>query len=79
VRISDEGAGISAEALPHVFDKFIKGGATASDGGQGTGLGLAIAKGIMEAHGGSISAESPTAAGRGTRIILTFPRQDVPA
>ena len=68
-----------AQALPHVFDKFIKADATQADGGQGTGLGLAIAKGIMEAHGGSITAESPHAGGRGTRIVLTFPRQDAPA
>ena len=51
---------------------------TQADGGQGTGLGLAIAKGIMEAHGGSIVAQSPQANGRGTRIALEFPRQDVP-
>ena len=79
LRISDDGPGIPAQALPHVFDKFIKGDATQADGGQGTGLGLAIAKGIMEAHGGSIAAESPPVDGRGTRIVLIFPRQDVPA
>ena len=79
LRVTDDGPGIPAEALPHVFDKFIKGEPTQADGGQGTGLGLAIAKGIMEAHGGSIAAESPHAEGRGTRIALTFPRQDVPA
>ncbi len=79
LRISDDGPGIPAPALPHVFDKFIKGDATQADGGQGTGLGLAIAKGIMEAHGGSIAAESPPAGGRGTRIVLLFPRQDVAA
>jgi two-component system sensor histidine kinase KdpD len=78
LRITDDGPGISAQALPQVFEKFIKAD-TFADGGQGTGLGLAIAKGIMEAHGGAISAESPLAAGPGTRIVLTFPRQDVPA
>jgi two-component system sensor histidine kinase KdpD len=78
LRISDDGPGIPAQALPHVFDKFIKGDATQANGGQGTGLGLAISKGIMEAHGGSITAESPPASGRGTRIVLIFPRQDVP-
>ncbi|HEY1310313.1 MAG TPA: sensor histidine kinase KdpD [Pseudolabrys sp.] len=79
LRVSDNGPGISPQALPQVFEKFIKGDATQADGGQGTGLGLAIAKGIMEAHGGSIAAQSPLAAGRGTRIVLIFPRQDVPA
>jgi two-component system, OmpR family, sensor histidine kinase KdpD len=79
LRITDDGPGIPPEALPQIFDKFIKGGETQADGGQGTGLGLAIAKGIMEAHGGKIAATSPLAGGRGTRIALTFPRQDVPA
>ncbi|HEY5128822.1 MAG TPA: DUF4118 domain-containing protein, partial [Bradyrhizobium sp.] len=79
LRVTDDGPGIPPQALPQVFDKFIKGGATQADGGQGTGLGLAIAKGIMEAHGGSISADSPHANGHGTRISLTFPSQDVPA
>ncbi len=79
LRVTDDGPGIPAQTLPHVFDKFIKADATQADGGQGTGLGLAIAKGIMEAHGGSIVAESPHANGRGTRIVLAFLRQDVPA
>jgi two-component system sensor histidine kinase KdpD len=77
--VSDDGPGIPAQALPRVFDKFIRGDVTQADGGQGTGLGLAIAKGIMEAHGGSIAAESPHADGRGTRIVLTFVRQETPA
>jgi two-component system sensor histidine kinase KdpD len=79
LRITDDGPGIPAQALPHVFDKFIKADPTQADGGQGTGLGLAIAKGIMEAHGGSIAVESPHANGPGTRINLTFPSQEVPA
>ena len=49
-----------------------------ADEGEGAGLGLAIAKGIMEAHGGSIAAQSPVANGRGTRIVLTFPRAEAP-
>ena len=78
LRIADDGPGIPAQALPKVFEKFIKADSLA-DGGQGTGLGLAIAKGIMEAHGGTIAAESPPRGGAGTRIALTFPREETPA
>src|SRR6185437_6303521 len=78
LRITDDGPGIPAQALPRIFDKFVKADTTQADGGRGTGLGLAIAKGIMEAHGGSIAAESPHANGRGTSIMLAFPREDAP-
>lgn len=79
LHITDDGPGIAADALPHVFEKFAKArsGGSRADGGQGIGLGLAIAKGIMDAHGGSIAAESPVN-GRGVRFTLTFPRGDKP-
>jgi two-component system sensor histidine kinase KdpD len=81
LRISDNGPGIPAASLPQIFDKFVTGeaGRSRADGSQGTGLGLAIAKGIMEAHGGSILAESSAANGRGTAMVLTFPRETAPA
>jgi two-component system sensor histidine kinase KdpD len=44
-----------------------------ADGGESIGLGLAIAKGIIEAHGAAIAAESPVAKGHGTRVTFTFP------
>jgi two-component system sensor histidine kinase KdpD len=62
--------------LPHVFEKFIRGHDKQADGAQGTGLGLAIAKGIMEAHHGSIAVASPTEQGRGTRVTMVFPHAD---
>jgi two-component system sensor histidine kinase KdpD len=80
--VTDDGLGIPRDTLPNIFDKFVKGseaGATRADGSQGTGLGLAITKGIMEAHRGTIKAESPVANGRGTRFIMTFPNEGTPA
>jgi two-component system sensor histidine kinase KdpD len=55
VRVIDQGPGIAADALPHIFDKFFRvvGPERHADG---TGLGLAICQGIVEAHGGRIWA-----------------------
>ncbi|HVV61682.1 MAG TPA: sensor histidine kinase KdpD [Pseudolabrys sp.] len=81
VRVTDDGPGIPPDRLLRIFDKFVTGREKTSsrgDGSQGTGLGLAIAKGIMEAHGGAIQAESP-ANGRGARFVLTFPVEGQPA
>jgi two-component system sensor histidine kinase KdpD len=77
--IADNGPGISPTILPRVFEKFIRGHDSDADGGQGTGLGLAIAKGIMEAHHGSIAATSPAEEGRGTLITMVFPYADASA
>jgi two-component system sensor histidine kinase KdpD len=76
IRVTDDGPGISADMLPHIFEKFVHGrdGANLADGGESTGLGLTIAKGIMEAHGGKIAAESPVAKRHGTRLTFMFPR-----
>ena len=56
VRISDSGAGISEQDLPHIFDRYFKSTTSAKQGG--TGLGLAIVKRIVELHGSSIQVES---------------------
>jgi len=68
VSIADTGAGIDADALPHVFERFWQADSAAR---RGTGLGLAIAKGIVEAHGGRIWAESEL--GRGSTFHFTLP------
>jgi two-component system, OmpR family, sensor histidine kinase KdpD len=76
LRVSDNGPGIPADDVSHIFEKFVTGAEThAADGGQGTGLGLAIAKGIIEPHGGQIKVESPIKDGRGARFVMTFPRE----
>jgi signal transduction histidine kinase len=63
--VSDTGPGIDARDLPHVFDRFVK----SADSG-GAGLGLAIARGLVEAHGGRITAESTPGAGTTMRFVL---------
>ena len=68
--VSDEGRGIPAESLPHLFRKFSR--VQSEDQGGDTGLGLAVCKGIVEAHGGRIWAESD-GPGLGARFTFTLP------
>ena len=75
VSVTDEGRGVEAERLPHLFRKHAGFGDTGVARGGGTGLGLAICKGLVEAHGGRIRAESP-GPGRGTRFTFTLPAVD---
>lgn len=71
VTVSDNGDGIKAEDLPFIFERFFRGEKSRNRTTGGTGLGLAISRGIIEAHGEVISAES--AEGVGTKIIFTLP------
>jgi signal transduction histidine kinase/ActR/RegA family two-component response regulator len=72
VRVADNGIGISPDFLPHVFDRFRQGDATSTRHHAGLGLGLSIAKQLVEAHNGSIRAES-AGSGQGTAFIVTLP------
>ena len=64
--VRDDGTGIPADLLPRVFDRFAKG-----PGSTGSGLGLAIVRDLVEAHGGTVAAESTE--GLGTAIRVTLP------
>ena len=73
ISVTDRGRGVSPEQLPHLFRKFPRLAGEDREGGEGgTGLGLSICKGIVEAHGGRIWAESD-GTGRGTRFTFTLP------
>ena len=72
--VRDTGAGIAAQHLPHLFDRFwhMRGASRT----RGSGLGLAIARGIVAAHGGRIWVESTV--GEGSTFRFTLPRRNAP-
>ena len=74
ISIEDEGRGIPTAELEHVFEKFRRMDQS-SDRGKGAGLGLAISKGFVDAMGGRIAAASPIHDGKGTRILISLPKQ----
>jgi len=69
--VADTGAGIPAEHLSRVFERFHR--VEGSRAGPGTGLGLAIVKHIAEAHGGRAVMESIEGAGTTVRVLLPAP------
>lgn len=76
LRVSDTGVGISKEHLPHIFDRFYRADQARSQDIQGNGLGLSIVKWIIEAHEGTIRAESTP--GKGTMITIVLPLLEHP-
>jgi signal transduction histidine kinase len=70
LRVSDHGEGIPEEDLPHIFERFRRGG-NVQGRIPGTGIGLSGAKRILEQHGGSINIES--AVGEGTTVTVRLP------
>jgi two-component system OmpR family sensor kinase len=78
VSVTDSGAGIPADVLPNVFDRFYRADKSRARASGGSGLGLAIVRQLVEAHGGSVEAESPVfdvgmPNAYGTRITFTLP------
>lgn len=72
VRVSDTGEGIGADHLPFIFDRFYRADTARDRERGGAGIGLSIARALVEAHGGSIHAES-AGVGMGTTVIVSLP------
>jgi signal transduction histidine kinase len=71
IQVEDTGVGIPAAELPHIFESYRQ----AHPGKGGTGLGLAIVRGLVQAHGGRVTAESQE--GKGSRFTVLLPRDRV--
>ncbi len=70
LEVSDNGPGIPAEHLPHLFDRFYRADSARGQGKGHSGLGLAIARSVVEAHGGRIEVESSAQGGTAFRVKL---------
>jgi signal transduction histidine kinase/DNA-binding response OmpR family regulator len=78
VEISDNGAGISPELLPRVFDLFVQGDRTLDRSLGGLGIGLSVTRQLVEMHGGNVAALSP-GLGRGATFKIWLPLIEQPA
>ncbi len=73
VEVEDDGPGMDAASLEHIFDRFWRGDSARST--PGTGIGLAIVRSVVNMHGGQIRVES--AVGKGTRFTVQFPLEKI--
>ena len=71
VSVADNGPGIAAEDLPHVFERFYRDDVSRTNGARRSGLGLAISRAIVEAHGGTLSVSSTP--GEGAVFTMQLP------
>jgi signal transduction histidine kinase len=78
VAISDTGAGMSPEFMPHIFDLFAQADRTLDRAQGGLGIGLSVVKKLVEMHGGTIVAHSE-GLGRGSEFVIRLPRVPAPA
>jgi heavy metal sensor kinase len=73
LEVEDDGIGIPAEALPHIFERFYRADASRSNSADGTGLGLSLVKWAVDQHHGSIHVES--LASKGSRFRVKLPSE----
>ena len=72
VSVRDNGIGIPAESLPSIFDMFSQVDRSIERATGGLGIGLALVKGLVEMHGGTVTAESP-GPGKGSTFTVRLP------
>lgn len=72
ITLTDSGIGITAAAMPHIFELFAQDMHAVDFDGLGLGIGLTVVRELVAAHGGSVSASSP-GAGLGSRFVVTLP------
>jgi len=70
LEVRDTGPGIASQDLPRIWDRLFRGDGSRAE--RGLGLGLSLVRAIVEAHGGTVTADSEP--GRGSRFIASFPR-----
>ena len=72
ISVSDNGIGITAQALPHIFEPFVQGAHAMAFDGAGLGIGLTVARALVQAHGGSVTASS-AGSGCGSQFVVRLP------
>lgn len=77
IQVTDTGQGISADLLPHIFDRFRQGDSSTTKAKPGLGLGLSIVRHLVELHGGTVQAAS-SGEGQGATFIVRFPLHEPP-
>jgi signal transduction histidine kinase len=79
IAVSDDGPGMTADQVEHIFERFTRGDAGLTQRVGGTGLGLAISKSLVELHGGTIGVTSAPGEGSTFRIRLPALAAEAPA
>jgi signal transduction histidine kinase len=72
IRVHDSGIGIARDVLPHVFEPFVQAESSLSRSKGGVGMGLALVRGLVESHGGRVSAAS-AGLGHGSQFTVHLP------
>jgi len=78
IRVRDDGIGIAADELPHIFELYVQAASGSTTGARGLGVGLAVARQMVELHGGTLSARSEGPGG-GSEFTVLLPGAHLPS